>query len=97
MRISKPYSTLEECQSVLNQINSYFGYPKKGTNVGNGPFPEIPETYVPGAEGWTTDYTTHLELNGQHYIILDSTLESLNGSVFDFGLITNYSFPEVTE
>ena len=94
MRISKAYGSMELCQAVLTEINSYFGYPKKGTNCGSGPFVHIPDEYFPGAPGWTSDYTYYIVINEQYHVVLDDVLESLNGSVFDFGTVTNYSINE---
>ena len=48
--------TEEECKAVVAAIDKQCGYLKRGTHVGGGIHVDMPETYSPGAPGWTATH-----------------------------------------
>lgn len=48
--------TEAECEQVVALIDKQCGYPKRGTHVGGGIHVDMPETFTPGAPGWTATY-----------------------------------------
>jgi hypothetical protein len=88
LKVSKKLDkkTAKEMQEKLRE---HFDLPKKGTNVGNGPWAEIPETYSPGAIGWTDEYVNIIEdEDGVSYRLpMDEALDALEGTELKDGSV----------
>lgn len=53
MKLYKEFATKAEAAEQAKAIDKALGLPRRGVNIGRGPHAPIPDTYVPGAVGWT--------------------------------------------
>jgi hypothetical protein len=51
--MSHTTGTKASVEAVQADTDTLMGYPRKGVHVGGGRHAEMPDTFIPGAPGWT--------------------------------------------
>ena len=77
--------TLEEARGLRRRISLASGLPRKAnlTRHGTGPFAVVPDTYSPGAPGWT-EHTSAIRKHpdrDEYAVLLDDEAAAQDGKV----------------